>query len=252
MDVLHQARVHGLDPSDHAWSLQRTLLDFLEGAWDRPDEGIWEVRGPRRHFVHSKVLAWVAFDRAVQGAERLGLDGPVERWRQLRQEIHDEVCREGFNTALGSFTQSYGSDELDASTLLIPILGFLPPDDPRVVGTVDAVQRDLMRDGFVERYRTRAHNEVDGLTGGEGAFLPCSFWLADALLLIGRRAEAEQLFERLLGIRNDLGLLAEEYDPAEKRLLGNFPQAFTHVGLVNTAYNLSQHESPHRQRPQRA
>jgi GH15 family glucan-1,4-alpha-glucosidase len=252
MDVLHQARVHGLDPSDHAWSLQRTLLDFLEGAWDRPDEGIWEVRGPRRHFVHSKVLAWVAFDRAVQGAERLGLDGPVERWRQLRQEIHDEICREGFNTALGSFTQSYGSDELDASTLLIPILGFLPPDDPRVVGTVDAVQRDLMRDGFVERYRTRAHNEVDGLTGGEGAFLPCSFWLADALLLIGRRAEAEQLFERLLGIRNDLGLLAEEYDPAEKRLLGNFPQAFTHVGLVNTAYNLSQHESPHRQRPQRA
>jgi GH15 family glucan-1,4-alpha-glucosidase len=252
MDVLHQARMHGLDPSDHAWSLQRTLLDFLEGAWDRPDEGIWEVRGPRRHFVHSKVLAWVAFDRAVQGAERLGLDGPVERWRRLRQEIHDEVCREGFNTKLGSFTQSYGSAELDASTLLIPILGFLPPDDPRVVGTVEAVQHDLTRNGFVERYRTRAQNEVDGLSGGEGVFLPCSFWLVDALLMIGRRGEAERLFEDLLGIRNDLGLLAEEYDPAEKRLLGNFPQAFTHVGLVNSAYNLSQSESPHRQRPQRA
>src|SRR5579884_292193 len=161
MDVLHQARVHGLDPDDHAWSLQRTLLDFLEGAWDRPDEGIWEVRGPRRHFVHSKVLAWVAFDRAVQGTERLGLDGPVERWRRLRQEIHEEVCREGFNVELGSFTQSYGSDELDASTLLIPILGFLPANDRRVVGTVDAVQRHLTRDGFVERYRMREQNEVD-------------------------------------------------------------------------------------------
>jgi GH15 family glucan-1,4-alpha-glucosidase len=249
MDVLHQARVHGLDPDDHAWSLQRTLLDFLEGAWDRPDEGIWEVRGPRRHFVHSKVLAWVAFDRAVQGTERLGLDGPVERWRRLRQEIHEEVCREGFNVELGSFTQSYGSDELDASTLLIPILGFLPPNDRRVVGTVDAVQRHLTRSGFVERYRMREQNEVDGLSGGEGAFLPCSFWLADALLMVGRRQEAQELFERLLGIRNDLGLLAEEYDPAEKRLLGNFPQAFTHVGLVNSAYNLSHHESPHRQRP---
>jgi GH15 family glucan-1,4-alpha-glucosidase len=252
MDVLHQARVHGLNPDDHAWSLQRTLLDFLEGAWDRPDEGIWEVRGPRRHFVHSKVLAWVAFDRAVQGAERLGLDGPVDRWRRLRQEIHDEVCREGFNTELGSFTQSYGSTELDASTLLIPILGFLPPDDRRVVGTVEAVQRNLTRNGFVERYRTRAQNDVDGLSGGEGVFLPCSFWLVDALLLIGRRAEAERLFEDLLGIRNDLGLLAEEYDPAEKRLLGNFPQAFTHVGLVNSAFNLSQGDSPHRQRPRRA
>jgi GH15 family glucan-1,4-alpha-glucosidase len=252
MDVLHQARIQGLDPDDHAWSLQRTLLDFLEGAWDRPDEGIWEVRGPRRHFVHSKVLAWVAFDRAVQGAERLGLDGPIERWRRLRQEIHDEVCREGFNTELGSFTQSYGSSELDASTLLIPILGFLPPNDPRVVGTVDAVRRNLTRDGFVERYRQREQNEVDGLSGGEGAFLPCSFWLVDALLLVGRRDEAVELFERLLGIRNDLGLLAEEYDPAAQRQLGNFPQAFTHVGLVNSAYNLSQHESPHRQRPRSA
>jgi GH15 family glucan-1,4-alpha-glucosidase len=252
MDVLHQGRVHGLHADDHAWSLQRTLLDFLEGAWDRPDEGIWEVRGPRRHFTHSKVLAWVAFDRAVQAVERLGLPGPVERWRRLRAEIHDEVCREGFNVEVGSFTQAYGSNELDASTLLIPILGFLRPDDPRVLGTIDAVQRHLMRDGFVERYRTRERNDVDGLRGGEGVFLPCSFWLVDALLLAGRDDEALTLFERLLGVRNDLGLLSEEYDPAEKRLLGNFPQAFTHVGLVNSAYNLSEHDSPHRQRPRRA
>jgi GH15 family glucan-1,4-alpha-glucosidase len=252
MDVLHQGRVHGLHADDHAWSLQRTLLDFLEGAWDRPDEGIWEVRGPRRHFTHSKVLAWVAFDRAVQAVERLGLPGPVERWRRLRAEIHDEVCREGFNGEVGSFTQAYGSNELDASTLLIPILGFLRPDDPRVLGTIDAVQRHLMRDGFVERYRTRERNDVDGLRGGEGVFLPCSFWLVDALLLAGRDDEALTLFERLLGVRNDLGLLSEEYDPAEKRLLGNFPQAFTHVGLVNSAYNLSEHDSPHRQRPRRA
>ena len=251
MDALHQARVRGLDPDDHAWSLQRTLMDFLEGAWDRPDEGIWEVRGPRRHFTHSKVLAWVAFDRAVQGVERFGLRGPVDRWRRLRQDIHDEVLREGFNVELNSFTQSYGSDELDASTLLIPILGFLPADDPRVVGTVDAVMRDLMRDGFVERYRVKEQNDVDGLPGGEGVFLPCSFWLVDALLMMVREDEARELFNRLIGVSNDLGLLAEEYDPAEKRLLGNYPQAFTHVGLVNSAFNLSHHEGPTHQRPHR-
>ncbi len=248
MDVLHQARVHGLDPDDHAWSFQRTLLDFLEGAWDRPDEGIWEVRGPRRHFTHSKVLAWVAFDRAVQGAERWGLQGPVDRWRRLREEIHEEVTREAFNVELNAFTQSYGSTELDASTLLIPILGFLPPDDPRVVGTVEAIRRDLVEDGFVLRYRTEEHNAVDGLSGREGAFLPCSFWLVDALVLLDRVDEARALFERLLGVRNDLGLLAEEYDPREGRLLGNFPQAFTHVGLVNSAYNLSNHTGPAHQR----
>jgi GH15 family glucan-1,4-alpha-glucosidase len=248
MDTLHHARIHGLDPDDHAWSLQRTLLDFLEGAWDRPDEGIWEVRGPRRHFTHSKVLAWVAFDRGVKTVDSLGLDGPVERWRRLRAEIHDEVCREAFDTNLNSFTQSYGSHELDAATLLIPLVGFLPGDDPRVVGTIDAVQRDLTRDGFVERYRSREHNEVDGLTGGEGVFLPCSFWLVDALLLAGRRGEARELFERLLAIRNDLGLLAEEYDPDEGRMLGNFPQAFSHVGLVNSAFNLSNHDGPMEQR----
>jgi GH15 family glucan-1,4-alpha-glucosidase len=249
MDALHQARVHGLDPSDHAWSLQRNLIDFLEGAWDQPDEGIWEVRGPRRHFTHSKVLAWVAFDRAVQAVERFALPGPVDRWRQVRAEIHKEVCREGFNVELNSFTQSYGSEELDASTLLIPILGFLPADDARVTGTTAAIERELTRDGFVERYKPKEQNDVDGLPGGEGVFLPCSFWLVDALLMQGRDDDARTLFERLVAVSNDLGLLSEEYDPAEKRLLGNFPQAFTHVGLVNSAYNLSHHDGPMRQRP---
>jgi len=248
MDVLHQARVHGLDPDDHAWSLQTNLIEFLESAWDRPDEGIWEVRGPRRHFTHSKVLAWVAFDRAVQTVESVGLSGPGERWRRLRADIHEEVCREGFHSGLNSFTQSYGTDELDAATLLIPLVGFLPADDPRVLGTIDAIQKHLTRDGFVERYRTQERNDVDGLSGGEGVFLPCSFWLVDALQLAGRRADAEALFERLLSLRNDLGLLSEEYDPDEKRLLGNFPQAFTHVGLVNSAYNLSHHRGPMDQR----
>jgi GH15 family glucan-1,4-alpha-glucosidase len=249
MDSLHQARVHGLDPDDHAWSLQRNIMDFLEGAWDKPDEGIWEVRGPRRHFTHSKVLAWVAFDRAVQAVERWDLRGPLDRWRQVRNEIHEEVCREAFNVELGSFTQAYGSRDLDASTLLIPLVGFLPAADPRVAGTINAIQRDLTRDGFVERYKVKEENVVDGLPGGEGVFLPCSFWLVDALLMQERDDEAKVLFERLLSIRNDLGLLSEEYDPAAKRLLGNYPQAFTHVGLVNSAYNLSHHAGPTHQRP---
>jgi len=248
MDVLHQARVHGLGPDDHAWSFQRTLMDFLEGEWDKPDEGIWEVRGPRQHFTHSKVLAWVAFDRAVEAVERWDVRGPVDRWRRIRAEIHDEVCREAFNTRLNSFTQAYGSDELDASTLQIPLVGFLPADDPRVVGTVDAIRQHLTRDGFVERYAPKERNDVDGLPGGEGVFLPCSFWLVDALLLQEREDEARELFDKLLGIANDLGLLAEEYDPVEKRLLGNYPQAFTHVGLVNSAYNLSHHVGPIHQR----
>ncbi len=252
MDALHQARGVGLPSDDHAWSLQATLMDYLEGVWSMPDEGIWEVRGPRRHFTHSKVLAWVAFDRAVDSIERFGLPGPLDRWRRIRAEIHEEVCREAFHVELNSFTQSYGSTELDASTLLIPLVGFLPPDDPRVLGTIDAIQRDLTRDGFVERYRPQAHNDVDGLPGGEGVFLPCSFWLVDALLMAERDDEARALFERLLSIRNDLGLLSEEYDPAEKRLLGNFPQAFTHVGLVNSAYNLSHHEGPMHQRSGRS
>ena len=252
MDALHQARLHDIGPAQHAWSLQQMLLEFLEGAWDQPDEGIWEVRGGRRHFTHSKVLAWVAFDRGVQTVERLGLEGPADRWRQLRAEIHEEVCREGFSVELNSFTQSYGSSELDASTLLIPLLGFLPPDDPRVVGTIEAVQRELMRDGFVERYETQEQNAVDGLVGREGVFLPCSFWLVDALLMLERDDEARALFEKLLGVSNDLGLLAEEYDPSAQRQLGNFPQAFTHVGLVNSAYNLSHHDSPHQQRSARS
>jgi GH15 family glucan-1,4-alpha-glucosidase len=248
MDALHQARAHGLPADDHAWSLQRAIMDFLEGAWEQPDEGIWEVRGPRRHFTHSKVLAWVAFDRAVDTVERFDLPGPVDRWRRIRDEIHREVCSEAFNVELNAFTQAYGSDELDASTLLIPLVGFLPGNDPRVLGTIDAIQRDLTREGFVERYRPKVLNDVDGLPGGEGVFLPCSFWLVDALLMADRHDEARALFEQLLSIRNDLGLLSEEYDPAAKRLLGNFPQAFTHVGLVNSAYNLSQHAGPSNQR----
>ena len=251
MDSLHLARTHGLRPDEHAWSMQLRVMDFLEGAWDKPDDGIWEVRGGQRHFTHSKVLAWVAFDRAIEGVERLDLRGPVDRWRRIRQEIHEEVCREGFNVELNSFTQAYGSADLDASTLLIPLVGFLPPDDPRVIGTIEAVQRHLMRDGFVERYATKDKDGVDGLSGSEGVFLPCSFWLVDALLMLERDDEARALFERLLDIRNDLGLISEEYDPAEKRLLGNFPQAFTHVGLVNSAFNLTHHTRPMHQRSHR-
>ena len=236
MDALHEARTHGLAKDDHAWSLQQTMMEFLEGAWDQPDEGLWEVRGERRHFVHSKVLAWTAFDRAVQAVEHFDRPGPLDRWRRARAEIHAEVCREGFSVRRNAFIQAYGSEELDAATLLIPLVGFLPPDDPRVVGTVDAIRRDLTRDGFVERYRA---TDVDGLPIGEGVFLPCSFWLVDVLVLMKREDEARALFEKCLGVSNDLGLLSEEYDPENSRLLGNFPQAFTHVGLVNAAYNLS-------------
>jgi GH15 family glucan-1,4-alpha-glucosidase len=239
MDALHQGREHDLEKSTAAWSLQRRMLGFLEHAWKEPDEGIWEVRGPRRHFTHSKVMAWVAFDRGIQAVERFGRVGPVERWRQVRAEIHDEVCEQGFNVELNSFTQSYGSRRLDASLLVIPLVGFLPADDPRVIGTVEAVQRELGRDGFVYRY---SHDEeargVDGLPPGEGAFLPCTFWLAENLALQGRLDEAEEIFQGLLDLRSDLGLLAEQWDPDARRQLGNFPQAFTHVALVNTAINL--------------
>jgi GH15 family glucan-1,4-alpha-glucosidase len=245
MDALHEARRHGLAKDDHAWSLQQNIMEFLEGAWDQPDEGIWEVRGERQHFVHSKVLAWVAFDRAVEAIERFDRPGPLDRWRRIREEIHEEVCSNGFSVRRNAFTQAYGSEELDAATLLIPMLGFLPPDDPRVVGTVEAIQRDLTRDGFVERYRAR---NVDGLPPGEGVFLPCSFWLVDTLVMMNRDDEARELFEKLLSVSNDLGLLAEEYDPENQRLLGNFPQAFTHVGLVNAAYNLSHHKGTVEQR----
>jgi GH15 family glucan-1,4-alpha-glucosidase len=249
LDALHQAREHGIGPDESEWAVQRQLVEYLEGAWHEPDEGIWEVRGRRRHFTHSKVLAWVAFDRAIHAVEKSGLEGPLDRWRQARQALHDEVCRESFNVELNSFVQSYGSHALDASSLLIPLVGFLPCDDPRVAGTVDRIQRDLMRDGFVERYAGERSVDVDGLPSGEGVFLPCSFWLVDCLERLGRRDEACELFGRLLDVRNDVGLLSEEYDPAEKRLLGNFPQAFTHVGLVNSAYNLSATRGPAAQRP---
>jgi GH15 family glucan-1,4-alpha-glucosidase len=239
LDGLHLGRLAGLSSTPDAWSMQRALLDFLEGAWDRPDNSLWEVRGPQRQFVHSKVMAWAGMDRAVQAVERFGLDGPVDRWRKLRQEIHDDVCAKGFDADRNTFTQFYGSHGLDAALLLIPRVGFLPWDDPRVSGTVDAVARELDHDGFLLRYRADADGGVDGLPGTEGAFLACTFWLADAYTGLQRTQEAEQLFERLLDLRNDLGLLSEEYDVAAKRQVGNTPQAFSHVGLVNVARHLS-------------
>jgi GH15 family glucan-1,4-alpha-glucosidase len=241
LDALYHARLAGLEPSKDTWALIRKLLQWLEKGWREPDEGIWEVRGPRRHFTHSKVMAWVAFDRAVRMIEEDGLDGPVDRWRALREEIHDEVCREGLSEKLGAFTQSYGLDRLDASLLMIPLVGFLPADDERVVATVAAIERELVEDGLVARYRADEENtDVDGLPPGEATFLPCSFWLAQVYALQGRLDEAEELFERLLGLRNDLGLLSEEYDVKAGRLVGNFPQAFTHLTLVDAALTLDE------------
>jgi len=240
VDALYQARRQGLTPSDDAWRLTGRVFDWLESSWREPDEGIWEVRGPRRHFTHSKVMAWVAFDRAVKTIERFGRDGPLDRWKAARKAIADEVLREGYNADRGAFTQYFGSDRLDASCLLIPLVGFLPATDERVVGTVRAIEAELVRGGFVERYRADEKNEdVDGLPPGEGVFLPCSFWLAAVLSKQGRRDEAVELYERLLGLRNDLGLISEEYDPERDRLVGNFPQAFTHIGIVETAFTLS-------------
>jgi GH15 family glucan-1,4-alpha-glucosidase len=238
--ALHEARRLGIPSSEPAWDLERAILDFLESGWKEPDDGIWEVRGPRRHFTHSKVMAWTAVDRAVRDIEQYALEGPLDRWRALRDEIHSEVLEKGYDSERKTFTQYYGSKELDASVLMVPLVGFLPPDDERVVGTVEAVQRELTQDGFVMRYDSTASEKVDGLNGREGAFLACSFWLADDLHLIGRHDEAVELFERLISLRNDLGLLAEEYDPIAKRQVGNFPQAFSHVSLVNTAVGLSQ------------
>jgi GH15 family glucan-1,4-alpha-glucosidase len=237
MDAMDRARHHGINESKWSWALQQTVMNFVEEHWSDPDEGIWEVRGPRRPFVHSRVMAWVAADRAVKGVEQYDLKGPVDRWRKLRRAIHLDVTENGFDAAKGAFTQYYGTDTLDASVLLIPLVGFLPPSDPRVKSTVEAIERELVVDGFVRRYQNEAG--VDGLPGGEGAFLACSFWLAENLALIGRFDDARALFERLLGVANDLGLLAEEYDPIAKRLVGNYPQAFSHVGLVNTARNLT-------------
>ncbi|MDH2430205.1 glycoside hydrolase family 15 protein [Sphaerisporangium sp. TRM90804] len=239
MNCLYVSRASGLSAISRTWAIQRSLMDFLESHWDEPDEGLWEVRGPRRHFVHSKVMAWVAADRSVRQVERFGQNGPVRRWRALRARIHAEVLEKGYDPVRNTFTQSYGSRELDSALLLIPHTGFLPVDDPRVLGTIEAVERELMSDDFLLRYPIAHTNSVDGLPGGEGAFLACSFWLAEAKAMVGRRREAVELFERLLALRNDVGLLAEEYDPRYGRLVGNFPQAFSHVPLIHTAHTLS-------------
>jgi GH15 family glucan-1,4-alpha-glucosidase len=246
MDALHQARRGQLAPDDQGWALQKELLAHLEAIWNQPDEGMWEVRGEARHFTFSKVMAWVALDRGIRAIETCGLPGPLERWRRLRQAIHEDVCARGFNAQMGSFVQSYGSKTLDASLLLLPTTGFLPVDDPRVRGTIDAVERHLLADGFILRYDTTTAD--DGLPAGEGAFLACSFWLADAHVLLGNVDRARDIFTRLLQLRNDVGLLSEEYDPAARRLVGNFPQAFSHVALVNTAHNLSRASKPAQQR----
>ncbi|HET9902572.1 MAG TPA: glycoside hydrolase family 15 protein [Xanthobacteraceae bacterium] len=246
MDALHQARRGGLAATESGWDFQLAVTAHLEQIWREPDEGIWETRGGRRHFTYSKVMAWVAFDRMIKSARAFKLPGPIDSWVQTREEIRAEVLEKGFDPALGSFVQSYGSKELDASLLLLPEVGFLPPDDPRVRGTISAIERNLMVDGFVRRYNTATSE--DGLPPGEGAFLACSFWLADAYQLTGRLEDATRLFRRLIGLCNDVGLLSEEYDTATGRLVGNFPQAFSHVALVNTAANLSRATKPSEQR----
>jgi GH15 family glucan-1,4-alpha-glucosidase len=238
MDALHQARLGGISESDDVWQLQKSLAAHLEKVWRNPDQGIWEVRGAPQQFTHSKVMAWVAIDRAVKSAEHYGLDGPIDRWRALRDEIHADVCEKAFDPELNAFVQAYGSKLMDASLLLIPLVGFLPPTDPRVQGTVAGIEKELLVDGFVLRYDSEATD--DGLPPGEGAFLACSFWLADDYMVLGRVDDARQLFERLLSLRNDVGLLAEGYDPRGQRQLGNFPQAFSHIALVSTAFNMSQ------------
>jgi GH15 family glucan-1,4-alpha-glucosidase len=236
LGAMYYAHHSGIENREEDWRLQVNLVEFLESNWDQPDEGIWEVRGGRKHFTHSKMMAWLAFDRAVKLVEKCGCSGDqhVERWKKIRDQIHAQVCERGYNAAKRAFTQVYGSDALDASLLMMPLTGFLPATDERVRGTIEAIERELMQDGLVLRYRPQQEH-VDGLPGREGVFLPCSFWLADCLHLIGRKKEARELFERLLTLRNDLGLLSEEYDPIDKRQLGNFPQAFSHVALVNTA-----------------
>jgi len=249
MDALHQARKAGIDGDKASWDLQKAWLEDLEEKWRLPDSSMWEMRGPAQHFTYSKVMAWVAFDRAVRSAEEFQLDGPVGRWKELRQTIQRDVCSKGYDAELGSFVQSYGSKYLDASLLLLPAVGFLPADDPRYLGTVAAVEKHLLRGGLLLRYDTNLSE--DGLPPGEGAFLACSFWLVDAYCMLGEREKAHRLFERLLALRNDVGLLAEEYDPAApagRRFRGNFPQAFAHVALVASAHNLFHPAKPAEQR----
>jgi GH15 family glucan-1,4-alpha-glucosidase len=249
-DAFHVARRFGIPAHDHAWQVEKVLLDYLEGAWELPDQGIWEVRGPPRHFTHSKVMAWVAVDRAIKAVERFGLDGPLDRWRDLRTRIHADVCTKGFDSERTAFVQHYGGKGLDAALLMIPLVGFLRADDPRMIGTVAAIQRELTHDGLVRRYATE--EGVDGLPGHEGTFVTCTFWLVDNLAMLGRREESRELFEHLLSLRNDVGLLAEEYDPVERRQLGNFPQAFSHVGLINSAHNLTIAHGPAKERADQA
>ncbi len=246
MDTFHQARRGGLTPRDSDWAFQRELLKHLETLWQSPDEGIWEVRGPSQHFTFSKVMAWVALDRGINSAEHFGLDGPIHRWKAVRADIHREVCARAFDARLGSFVQAYGSSELDASLLLLPTMGFLPVSDSRIRGTIHAIESHLLVDGLVHRYNTATSD--DGLPAGEGAFLACSFWLADAYVLLERIDDARRMFDNLLAIRNDVGLLAEEYDTQARRMVGNFPQAFSHVALINTAHNLTHATKPAEQR----
>jgi len=248
MDALHVARRSGISVSASGWELQRAFLDHLEKIWREPDEGIWEVRGPRCHFTYSKVMSWVAFDRAIKSAEQFGLRGPVGHWAKLRDDIHADVCHHGFDPELGSFVQCYGAKQLDASLLLLPGTGFLPPQDGRIHGTVEAIERSLLVDGLVRRYDPAKTD--DGLPHAEGVFLACSFWLVDDYVMLGRVEDAHRLFERLISLRNDVGLLSEEYDPNTGRLLGNFPQAFSHIALVNSAFNLSRTSKPTEQRAQ--
>lgn len=249
IETLYTAREAELAPLAEAWRLVGVLLDHLETIWRKPDNGIWEVRGEPRAFTHSRLMCWVAFDRAIKSVEHFGLDGPVDRWRELRETIHADICENGFDPNRNSFTQHYGGKALDASLLLIPQVGFLPADDPRVIGTITAIEQELVRNGFVLRYST---DQVDdGVGGEEGAFLACSFWLADVYVMLGRIDDASKLFESLLAIRNDLGLLAEEYDPIRRRLVGNFPQGFSHIGLINTAFNLIDASGPAQQRSKR-
>lgn len=246
MDAAHQARMRGILIKSEGWRMQCALLGHMESVWDQPDEGIWEVRGGPKHFTHSKVMAWVAVDRMLKSAEKFGLEAPLDRWKTLRRAICEDVCANGYSKERQSFVQHYGANHVDAALLMLPMVGFLPVDDPRIQGTVAAIERELMREGLVLRYRTEKTD--DGLPDGEGVFLACSFWLADVYVLQGRHAEAEALFKRLLALRNDLGLLSEEYDPQAKRLVGNFPQAFSHIALINTAFNLTHTEKPAEQR----